>query len=162
MKALRIDAAIIRAARLYIGRLPPNIAPIPAVVPSAAGNLQFQWSTGRRSLELEIENPSTIHYFKWDPNEEVEEEDIFSIEDTDRTVRLIQWFVDDCAWSCLRGQWYVRQCQLLDIGPVPARQPAEQQATFLAKRICLAPDSCGDDLQSRDIRLASRIPHRAN
>ncbi len=95
--ALRIDAAIIRAARLYIGRLPPNIAPIPAVVPSAAGNLQFQWSTGRRSLELEIENPSTIHYFKWDPNEEVEEEDIFSIEDTDRTVRLIQWFVDDCA-----------------------------------------------------------------
>ena len=91
--APRIDPAIIRAARHFIARLPPNVAPIPAVVPSAAGNLQFEWNAGRRSLELEIENPSTIHYLKWDPNEKVEEEDVFNIEDTDRTVRLIQWFV---------------------------------------------------------------------
>ena len=89
----RAHPAIIRAARHCIARLPSNIVPIPAVVPSAAGNLQFEWSAGRRSLELEIENPATIHYLKWDPSEEVEEEDIFSIEDTDRMVDLIQWFV---------------------------------------------------------------------
>ncbi len=88
-----IDPAIILVARHFIARLPPNIAPIPAVVPSAAGNLQFEWSTGRRSLELEIESPSTIHYLKWDPNEEIEEEDVFNIEDTDRTASLIQWFI---------------------------------------------------------------------
>ncbi len=91
--APRIDPAIIQAARNFIARLPANVAPIPAVVPSAAGNLQFEWSAGRRSLELEIEDPSTIHFLKWDPNEKVEEEDVFNIEDTDRTVRLIQWFV---------------------------------------------------------------------
>ena len=92
--APQIDPAIIRAARHFIARLPPNITPIPAVVPSAAGNLQFEWNAGRRSLELEIESPATIHYLRWDPNEEVEEEDVFNIEDTDRTVQLIQWFVE--------------------------------------------------------------------
>ena len=91
--APRIDPAIIRAAHRCIARLPPNVAPIPAVVPSAAGSLQFEWNAGRRSLELEFENPSTIHYLKWDPNEAVEEEGVFDIEDTDRTIRLIQWFV---------------------------------------------------------------------
>ena len=91
--APRIDPAIIRAARHCIARLPPNIAPIPAVVPAAAGNLQLEWSAGRRSLELEIENPSKIHYLKWDPNEGIEEEDVFDSEDADRTVDLIQWFV---------------------------------------------------------------------
>ena len=95
--APRIDPAIIRAARLCIARSPPGLVPIPAVVPSAAGNLQFESIAGHRSLELEIENPSTIRYLKWDPNEEVEEEDVFDIEDTNRMVRLIQWFVDDCA-----------------------------------------------------------------
>lgn len=38
-------------------------------------------------------NPTTIHYLKWNPIEKVEEEDVFNIEDTDRTVHLIQWFV---------------------------------------------------------------------
>ena len=61
-------------------------------------NLQFEWSAGRRSLELEIESPATIHYLKWDPNEKVEEEDVFNIGDTDRTVRLIQWFAKGCGW----------------------------------------------------------------
>ncbi|MGO9108001.1 MAG: hypothetical protein ACLP9L_02100 [Thermoguttaceae bacterium] len=91
--APRIDPAIIRAARHFIARLPPNVAPIPAVVPSAAGKLQFEWSAGRRALEMEIESPSTVHFLKWDPKEKVEEEDVFNIEDTDRSVRLIQWFV---------------------------------------------------------------------
>jgi hypothetical protein len=90
--APRIDPAIIRATRNFVAKLPPNISSIPAVVPSAAGNLQLEWNAGRRSLELEIEDPSTIHYLRWDPNEQIEEEDVFSIDDIGRTVNLIQWF----------------------------------------------------------------------
>jgi hypothetical protein len=89
--APRVDPAIIRSARHCIAQLPPGLAPIPAVVPSAAGNLQFEWSAGRRSLELEFESPSTIHYLKWDPNEGIEE-DVFGIEDANRARHLIEWF----------------------------------------------------------------------
>ena len=91
--APRINPAIIQAAREFIARLPSGIASIPAVVPSAAGNLQFEWNAGRRSLELEIESPSTIHYLKWDPNAGVEEEDTFAIRDTDPAEYLIAWFM---------------------------------------------------------------------
>jgi hypothetical protein len=91
--APRIDPVIIQAARQFISQLPQDIAPLPAVVPSAAGNLQFEWNAGRRSLELEIEKPSVVHYLKWDPSEGVEEEDTFEINATDRAVFLIQWFI---------------------------------------------------------------------
>ncbi len=90
--APQIDRAIIQSARNFIARLPSNAAPIAAVVPSATGNLQFEWNAGRRSLELEIESPSTIHYLKWDPDAAVEEEDVFSIEDIGFAVRLMDWF----------------------------------------------------------------------
>jgi hypothetical protein len=91
--APRVDRAIIQAARQFISQLPPDIAPLPAMVPMANGNLQFEWNAGRRSLELEIANPSMIHYLKWDPSEGVEEEDTFDIKDTDRAVLLIQWYM---------------------------------------------------------------------
>jgi len=95
--APRLDPAIIEAAREFISRLPEDIATIPAVVPSAAGTLQFEWDAGPRSLELEIETPSTIHYLKWHPEEGVEEEDVFDITDIDRAVLLIQWFMRGAA-----------------------------------------------------------------
>ncbi len=91
--APRIDPAIIQAARQFISELPPGTAPIPAVVPSAAGNLQFEWDAGPRSLEVEIETPSIIHYLKWDPSEQVEEEDICDIHDIQRALLLIHWFM---------------------------------------------------------------------
>lgn len=91
--AARIDPAIIEGAREFISRLPKDIATIPSVVPSAAGNLQFEWTAGRRSLELEIETPSVIHYLKWDPAKGVEEEDVFDISDVNRAESLIRWFM---------------------------------------------------------------------
>ena len=91
--APRIDAEIIRAAREFASMLPENIASTPAVVPSAAGNLQFEWDDGTRSLELEVETTSTIHYLKWHPEEGIEEEDFFDIHDVDRAVSLIRWFM---------------------------------------------------------------------
>ena len=58
----------------------------------AKGNLQFEWHQGARSLELEIEEPQTIHYLKWDPEEGVENEGSFPLGQTSRTVELILWF----------------------------------------------------------------------
>jgi hypothetical protein len=92
-----IDQRIIQAAREFVSRLPEHIATIPAVVPSAAGNLQFEWNEGRRSLELEIERPSTIHYLKWDSQEGIEEEEVFEIEDIQRATSLIRWFMRSVA-----------------------------------------------------------------
>jgi hypothetical protein len=91
--AKRIDEKIIAAARKFIAELPDNICKTPAVVPSADGNLQFEWSKGSRLLELEIETPGVIHYLKWHPEEGVEEEDVFDIDDIDQAVLLIQWFM---------------------------------------------------------------------
>lgn len=92
-----IDHEIIQAARDFVARLPEDIASVPAVVPSAAGSLQFEWNEDRRSLELEIESPSVIHYLKWDPDRGIEEEDVFDINDTDRAVFLIRWFMQGAA-----------------------------------------------------------------
>lgn len=88
-----IDSRIIQAARDFISSLPENIVSTPAVVPSAAGNLQFEWRDGPRSLELEVETTSTIHYLKWHPEEGTEEEGFFDIHDVDRAVSLIRWFM---------------------------------------------------------------------
>jgi hypothetical protein len=91
--APRIDHAIIEAARRFISQLPKDINSIPVVVPMAKGNLQFEWSKGQRSLELEIETPATIRYLKWHPEADIEEEDSFDINDTDQAVALILWFM---------------------------------------------------------------------
>lgn len=88
-----IDHAIIDAAKRFIGSLSNYIATVPSVVPSAAGRLQFEWNEGPRALELEIETPTTIHYLKWDPEESVEEEDTFDINNIVRAVSLINWFM---------------------------------------------------------------------
>ncbi len=88
-----INQDIVEAARSFIARLPKNIGTTPAVVPSAAGNLQFEWNDGPRSLELEVETTSVIHYLKWHPEDGIEEEGFFDIDDADRAVSLIRWFM---------------------------------------------------------------------
>ena len=92
-----INPKIIQAAREFVARLPADIALVPAVVPSAEGTLQFEWNEDRRSLELEIESPSLVHYLKWDPDRGIEEEHVFDINDTDRAVFLIHWFTQGAA-----------------------------------------------------------------
>ena len=97
--ALRIDPAIVDAARALVSRLPADaksgISAIPAVVPMRKGNLQFEWHKGSRTLELEVENAATIHYLKYDPEAGVEDEDFCAITDTDTLAGLIQWFVGE-------------------------------------------------------------------
>ncbi len=91
--ALIIDRQIIQTAREFLTRLPEHLASIPAVVPSASGTLQYEWNDGPRSLELEFETPTTIHYLKWDSQRKIEEEDIFDIKEMGRAVSLIRWFM---------------------------------------------------------------------
>jgi len=91
--APKIDPAIIQAAREFVHRLPTNIAEVPAVVPIADGNLQFEWNAGSWSLELEVADPRTIHYLKWLPDKGIEEESFFPIDDIDLAVSLIRWFM---------------------------------------------------------------------
>lgn len=57
------------------------------------GNLQLEWHCGPRTLELEIESPTTIHYLKFHPEAAIEEEDFCDVSDADALARLIEWFV---------------------------------------------------------------------
>ena len=95
--ACSVYPSIIEAARELISSLPARIkahaSSIPAVVPMRKGNLQFEWHEGPKTLELEIESPSTIHYLKFHPNAGIEKEDLCAITDTDTVAGLIQWFV---------------------------------------------------------------------
>ncbi len=87
-----LDRAILDAARQFVARMAPAPAAQPLVVPMSNGALQFEWHRGQRILELEIEDPETIHYLKWDPAEGIEEEDVFAIEELEKANRLIHWF----------------------------------------------------------------------
>ena len=57
------------------------------------GRLQLEWHSGERSLELEFESPSQVHYLQWDPSEGIEEEDVLPLAQKDENHSLIQWFV---------------------------------------------------------------------
>lgn len=90
--ALPMVPEIIEAARHFVECLRGNIVRVPAVVPMAKGNLQFEWNEGPRSLELEIETPAVIHYLKWQPEAGIEDEGVYGINDIPRSLELIRWF----------------------------------------------------------------------
>jgi hypothetical protein len=96
--AYPVAIEIIDAARRLISRLPSGLKsqiPVPAVVPMRKGNLQFEWHKGPKTLELEIESPSTIHYLKWHPEIGVEEEDVCAVADLRFVTALIEWFAEE-------------------------------------------------------------------
>ncbi len=88
-----IDPNIVSAALKFVRLLPENIASRPRVVPMSPGNLQLEWHHGRKILELEFETPATIHFLKWDADKDFSEEDTFRVNEIDRAVDLIQWFM---------------------------------------------------------------------
>lgn len=97
--ARSIDPVVIDAARKLVKCLPKNLIWLPAVVPMAKGNLQFEWHEGPRTLELEFEAPNTIHYLKWHPEVGVEDEGTFPLADISRVVALIRWFTRGVAYA---------------------------------------------------------------
>lgn len=103
--ARRIDPQIIRATRDLVWRLPDHITAIPCVVPTFNGTLQLEWHDGPRTLELEIETLTTIHYLKWDEHEGIEEEDTFYIHDILLADSLICWFTRSQATVIFPAAW---------------------------------------------------------
>jgi hypothetical protein len=89
-----INRNILDAAAKFVNALPENIAYRPRVVPMSPGNLQFEWHHGKKILEIEFESPQVIRYLQWDPQEGIEQEDTFPVNDMDRAVDLIQWFMN--------------------------------------------------------------------
>jgi hypothetical protein len=87
-----IDRTVIAAARKFVQSLPETLVCRPKVVPLSAGTLQLEWHNGPKVLELEFEDPHTIHYLQWHPQAQTEEEDIFPASDIAKAVELIQWF----------------------------------------------------------------------
>lgn len=87
-----LNRGILHAARQFIGRLADHTTVPPLVVPMSSGALQLEWHQGQKILELEIEDPATIHYLKSDPEVGVQEEDVFPIGDTAKAASLIDWF----------------------------------------------------------------------
>jgi hypothetical protein len=91
---------MLEAVKTFLASLPDNLLASPAgngdhlgpaIVPMSSGAIQLEWHVENRILELEFENPSTIHYLKWWPKESIEEEESYSVDDSSRSVRLIQW-----------------------------------------------------------------------
>jgi hypothetical protein len=87
-----IDPKVIEAASRFINLLPPDAISTPQVVPRTQGRLQFEWHRGNRSLELEFESPTLIHFLKFDPDRESEEEATLPVEETSRLLELLHWF----------------------------------------------------------------------
>jgi len=87
-----IDHAIIATAHEFVDEYKLAFRAIPQVVPMTRGRLQFEWHRGNRSLEIEFENPSSVHYLKWDSDLGIEEEDVVSAADRRTINSLLQWF----------------------------------------------------------------------
>jgi hypothetical protein len=95
--AYPVAAEIIEAARRLVLRLPARLKSrisVPAVVPMRKGNLQFEWHKGPKTLELEIESSSTVHYLKWHPEAGIEEEDTCDVADLHLVTKLVEWFIE--------------------------------------------------------------------
>lgn len=88
-----IDPKIIAAGLKFVGSLPENIAVRPRVVPMSPGNFQLEWHRGRMILELEFETPTTIRFLQWNGDHDLAVEDTFRVNEIDRAIELIQWFV---------------------------------------------------------------------
>jgi len=88
-----IKPEIIAAVRNFVDVLPQHVATRPMVVPLSTGNVQLEWHHGRQALELEFESPAEVHYLKWDPDNQIEDEDVISASDRDQLVSLIRWFM---------------------------------------------------------------------
>jgi len=88
-----IKPDVIQAVREFVNALPEHVATRPMVVPLSSGNVQLEWQHSGAALELEFESPSDVHYLKWDPARQIEEEQTVPASDRDQLVGLIRWFM---------------------------------------------------------------------
>jgi hypothetical protein len=87
-----VDVSLILAARKLVSALPGALLGEPAVSPTTEGRLQMAWHDGPRSLELEFDARTILHFRRCDFDAGVEEEDIIPPTDTLRVISLLRWF----------------------------------------------------------------------
>jgi hypothetical protein len=93
-----INRLSIQVAKVFLAQVPPHIRIAPQVVPMSLGRLQLEWHRGTRSLEIEFESPSLIHYLKWDSARSFEEENFIPVSNDWRAVNsLLSWFAQGSA-----------------------------------------------------------------
>lgn len=90
--AAPISPVRVKAAATIVRNAPSRFWTGVFVIPMTEGRLQLEWHDGRRSLELEFEDDTSIRYLKWDPQQGVEEEGVIQTADTDRISDLLSWF----------------------------------------------------------------------
>ena len=81
----------IKAARGVAALISPHITQIPIVVPTSMGHVQFEWDRDSKILEIEVESPNQIHYLKWNPPSNPEE-DVISVDDSGALENLAVWY----------------------------------------------------------------------
>lgn len=87
-----INVRSIERAVSFVRQMPTSHTIIPVVVPMSGGRLQLEWHTKTRSLELEFESPSQIHYLKCDEETGFDEEDVLSSpEEWNIANELVAW-----------------------------------------------------------------------
>jgi hypothetical protein len=90
--AEQIDPQTISGAQEFVRWLPDALERLPKVVPMTRGRLQLEWHQGARSLEIEFESASQVHYLKWDNRDGTQEEDVLPVSSREKIRELIQWF----------------------------------------------------------------------
>ena len=94
----RISSEILAAANaiaLWMAETLPFVSDEPPdVTPMTGGRLQFEWHRGSRSLEIELESPTRIHYLRWDSEAGLDDENFVPTADREQVAELIRWFVE--------------------------------------------------------------------
>lgn len=90
--AAPLSSGNLDAAKRFVESLFDN-APTPKVVPMTRGRVQLEWHRGNRSLELEFENPTTVHFLQWDSDRGLETEDTVPARQAGFLMGLVNWFM---------------------------------------------------------------------
>lgn len=88
-----IHRETIAAVREFIKSLPAHIATRPMIVPLSSGQLQLEWHNAKQTLEIEFTSPSEVHYLKWDPERQIDDEDVMPASSRYELERMIRWFM---------------------------------------------------------------------
>jgi hypothetical protein len=86
---------VIQGVSRFVDLLPDDTITVPQIVPMTRGRLQLEWHRGHRTLELEFETPTLIHYLKYDQDRAIEEESTLPANDTIRLMELLHWFHEE-------------------------------------------------------------------
>lgn len=90
--ARRISARSAESAWEFARLIPQHLLPVPRVVPTADGHVQFEWHAGEVSLEIEFDDYGSAHYLKWDPANNIEDDG--DLAEASSRENVLRWFAE--------------------------------------------------------------------